>query len=133
MPGPAALIALAARLGIPKGAKIIAEKGFKYLQKLVTKAEKQIAKQRKTSGKKFIGKKSKSRKEVEATQRKKPKIDAGLSIRQKMAKDLDLPANYGQRDIRKALERKDLPEELKRKYQGRGDVPRKEEWKKILK
>ena len=56
MPGPAALIALAARLGIPKGAKIIAEKGFKYLQKLVTKAEKQITKQKETKGKGFRGK-----------------------------------------------------------------------------
>ena len=80
MPGPAALIALAARLGIPKGAKIIAEKGFKYLQRLVTKAEKQVTKQQKTSGKKFTGEGSK-RKQEKATQRKKPKVDSGLSIK----------------------------------------------------
>ena len=78
--GPAALIALAARLGIPKGAKIIAEKGFKYLQKLVTKAEKQVTKQQKTSGKKFTGEGPK-RKQKTATQRKKPKVDSGLSIK----------------------------------------------------
>ena len=80
MPGPAALIALAARLGIPKGAKIIAEKGFKYLQRLVTKAEKQVTKQQKTSGKKFTGEGPK-RKQESATQRKKPKVDSGLSIK----------------------------------------------------
>ena len=80
--GPAALIALAARLGIPKGAKIIAEKGFKYLQRLVTKAEKQVTKQQKTSGKKFTGEGSK-RKQKTATQRKKPKVDSGLSIKKK--------------------------------------------------
>ena len=80
MPGPAALIALAARLGIPKGAKIIAEKGFKYLQRLVTKAEKQVTKQQKTSGKKFTGEGSK-RKQKTATQRKKPKVDSGLEIK----------------------------------------------------
>ena len=78
--GPAALIALAARLGIPKGAKIIAEKGFKYLQRLVTKAEKQVTKQQKTSGKKFTGEGSK-RKQKTATQRKKPKVDSGLEIK----------------------------------------------------
>ena len=80
MPGPAALIALAARLGIPKGAKIISEKGFKYLQRLVTKAEKQVTKQQKTAGKKFTGEGSK-RKQESATQRKKPKVDADLSIK----------------------------------------------------
>ena len=78
--GPAALIALAARLGIPKGAKIIAEKGFKYLQRLVTKAEKQVTKQQKTSGKKFTGEGPK-RKQKTATQRKKPKVDSGLEIK----------------------------------------------------
>ena len=78
--GSVALIALAARLGIPKGAKIIAEKGFKYLQRLVTKAEKQVTKQQKTSGKKFTGEGSK-RKQKTATQRKKPKVDSGLSIK----------------------------------------------------
>jgi hypothetical protein len=77
--GPAALIALAARLGIPKGAKIIAEKGFKYLQRLVTKTEKQVTKQQKTSGKKFTGEGPK-RKQESATQRKK-NIPSGLSIK----------------------------------------------------
>ena len=80
MPGPAALIALAARLGIPKAAKLVAEKGFKYLQRLVTKAEKQVTKQQKTSGKKFTGEGSK-RKQKTATQRKKPKVDSGLEIK----------------------------------------------------
>ena len=77
--GPAALIALAARLGIPKGAKIIAEKGFKYLQKLVTKTQKQVTKQQKTAGKKFTGEGS-QRTQKTATQRKKLKTDAGLTI-----------------------------------------------------
>ena len=80
MPGPVALIALAARLGIPKAAKLVAEKGFKYLQRLVTKAEKQVTKQQKTSGKKFTGEGSK-RKQKTATQRKKPKVDSGLEIK----------------------------------------------------
>ena len=69
MPGPAALIALAARLGIPKGAKIIAEKGFKYLQKLVTKAEKQITKQQKTAGKGHKGKGSERKYPQQITKR----------------------------------------------------------------
>ena len=88
--GPAALIALATRLGIAKGAKIFAEKGFGYLQKLVTKAEKQVTKQQKTSGKKFTGEGPK-RKQKTATQRKKPKVDSGLSIEEskKLKKVLD--------------------------------------------
>jgi len=77
--GSVALIALASRLGIAKGAKIIAEKGFKYLQKLVTKAEKQVTKQQQTAGKKFTGEGSK-RKQKTATQRKK-NIPSGLSIK----------------------------------------------------
>ena len=77
--GPAALIALAARLGIPKGAKIIAEKGFKYFQRLVTKAEKQVTKQQKTSGKGFTGYGSK-RQKGGVTKRKK-NIPSGLSIK----------------------------------------------------
>ena len=39
--GPAALIALAARLGIPQAAKKLAEKGFKAFQRYVAKIEKQ--------------------------------------------------------------------------------------------
>ena len=58
---------------------IIAEKGFKYLQRLVTKAEKQVTKQQKTSGKKFTGEGPK-RKQESATQRKK-NIPSGLSIK----------------------------------------------------
>ena len=80
MPGPAALIALAARLGIPKAAELLAKKGFKYVQKLVSKAQQQVTKQQKTSGKKFTGEGSK-RKQEKATQRKKPKVDSGLSIK----------------------------------------------------
>ena len=79
--GSAALIALATRLGIPKGAKILAEKGFGYLQKLVKKAQNQLTKQQKTAGKKFTGEGSK-RKQEKATQRKKPKVDAGLTIKE---------------------------------------------------
>ena len=80
MPGPAALIALAARLGIPKAAELLAKKGFKYVQKLVSKAQQQVTKQQKTSGKKFTGEGSK-RKQEKATQRKKPKVDSGLAIK----------------------------------------------------
>ena len=79
MPGPAALIALAARLGIPKAAELLAKKGFKYVQKLVSKAQQQVTKQQKTSGKKFTGEGSK-RKQEKVTQRKK-NIPSGLSIK----------------------------------------------------
>ena len=77
--GPAALIALAARLGIPKAAELLAKKGFKYVQKLVSKAEKQITKQQKTSGKGFTGYGSK-RQKGGVTKRKK-NIPSGLSIK----------------------------------------------------
>ena len=76
--GPAALIALAARLGIPKGAKIIAEKGFKYLQRLVTKAEKQVTKTKETTEKGYRGKGSK-RQKGNITKRQK-NIPSGVSI-----------------------------------------------------
>ena len=76
--GSVALIALAARLGIPKAAKIIAEKGFKYLQKRVTKAQKQVTKTKGTTEKGYRGKGSKRQKE-KVTQRKK-NIPSGLSI-----------------------------------------------------
>jgi len=78
--GPTALIALAARLGIPKAAQKLAEKGFKAFQRYVAKIEKQKTKQQKTAGKKFTGEGSK-RKQKTATQRKKPKVDSGLSIK----------------------------------------------------
>ena len=116
---PVALFARAAALGIAK--YLVNKWGAKKAAREIAKEEK---KRTIAAGKKFIKGKQKT-----ATQRKKPKVDAGLSIRQQMAKDLDLPANYGQRHIRKALERKDLPEKLKQKYKGRGDVPRKEEFK----
>ena len=79
MPGPAALIALAARLGIPQAAKKLAEKGFKAFQRYVAKIEKQKTQQQKTSGKKFTGEGPK-RKQKTATQRKK-NIPSGLSIK----------------------------------------------------
>ncbi len=78
--GPAALIALAARLGIPKAAKKLAEKGFKAFQRYVAKIEKQKTKQQEATGKKFT-KKGSQRKQETATQRKKPKVDAGLEIK----------------------------------------------------
>ena len=77
--GSVALIALAARLGIPKAAKIIAEKGFKYLQKRVTKAQKQVTKTKGTTEKGYRGQGSKRQKE-KVTQRKK-NIPSGLSIK----------------------------------------------------
>ena len=76
--GSTALIALAARLGIPKGAKIIAEKGYKYLQKLVTKAGKQAGRDLQAAGKGFRGQGSK-RKQKDITKRKN--IPSGLSIK----------------------------------------------------
>ena len=78
MPGPAALIALAARLGIPKAAKLVAEKGVKYLQKRIRQAKKQKTKKKEATGKKFT-KKGSQRKQETATQRKK--VDSGLSIK----------------------------------------------------
>ena len=77
--GPAALIALASRLGIAKGAKIIAEKGFKYLQRQVNRALKQQEKVQKSAGKAFKGK-GPQRKQEKVTQRKKPEVDSDLSI-----------------------------------------------------
>ena len=90
MPGPAALIALAARLGIPKAAKLVAEKGVKYLQKRIRQAKKQKTKKKEATGKKFT-KKGSQRKQETATQRKKPKVDSGLEIKykQKLKKRFD--------------------------------------------
>ena len=98
---PVALFARAAALGIAK--YLVNKWGAKKAMREIAKEEK---KRTIAAGKKFIKGKQKT-----ATQRKKPKVDAGLSIRQQMAKDLD------------------LPEKLKQKYKGRGDVPRKEEFK----
>ena len=78
--GPAALIALAARLGIPKAAQKLAEKGFKAFQRYVAKIEKQKTKKQEATGKKFTGEGPK-RKQKTVTQRKKPKVDSGLSIK----------------------------------------------------
>ena len=78
--GPAALIALAARLGIPQAAKKLAEKGFKVFQRYVAKIEKQKTQQQKTAGEKFTGEGPK-RKQKTVTQRKKPKVDSGLEIK----------------------------------------------------
>ena len=88
--GPTALIALAARLGIPKAAQKLAEKGFKAFQRYVAKIEKQKTKQQQTAGKKFTGEGSK-RKQEKVTQRKKPKVDSGLEIKykQKLKKRFD--------------------------------------------
>ena len=88
MPGPAALIALAARLGIPKAAKLVAEKGVKFLQKRIRQAQKQKTKKQEATGKKFT-KKGSQRKQETATQRKKPKVDSGLSIKKNPRKQRD--------------------------------------------
>ena len=95
MPGPAALIALAARLGIPKAASYT----YKKLKKLVTKAQKKKKTKQTEAEKGYKGKGSK-RKQEKVTQRKKPKVDSGLSIEEskKLKKVLD----------RKEKERRDL-------------------------
>ena len=80
MPGPAALIALAARLGIPKAAKLVAEKGVKYLQKLVAKVKKHESIIGPTvalgAGGTLKYMKSKKKKD-------KPKVDSDLAIKKK--------------------------------------------------
>ena len=115
MPGPAALIALAARLGISQATKKLREKGFKYLRKLVTKAEKQIAKQQKTAGKKFTGEGPK-RKQEPATQRKKP------ITKEKPAKGTrkNRPKTYPPRTLKKLNEVTNITERRKiiEKYPG---------------
>ena len=73
--GPAALIALAARLGIPKAAKYT----YKQLQKLVTKAQKNKKTKQTEAEKGYRGKRSK-RQKGKVTQRKK-NISSGLSIK----------------------------------------------------
>ncbi len=74
MPGPAALIALAARLGIPKAASLT----YKQLQKLITNTLKKETKKKKVSGKGFRGQGLK-RKQKDITKRKN--IPSGLSIK----------------------------------------------------
>jgi len=78
--GSAALIALAARLGIVEGAKIITKKGFKFLQRKVNKALKSKTKQQESAERAYKGK-SPKRKQEQVKQRKKSKVDSGLSIK----------------------------------------------------
>jgi len=78
MPGPAALIALAARLGIKKAATYT----YKQLQKHIAKAQKKKNIKQTEAEKGYKGKGSK-RKQEKVTQRKKPKVDSGLSIKKK--------------------------------------------------
>ena len=75
MPLPAALLAQAARLGIPKAATYT----YKQLQKLITNTLKKETKKKKVSGKGFRGQGSK-RKQKDITKRKK-NIPSGLSIK----------------------------------------------------
>ena len=76
MPGP--LIALATGLGIRNAAKYT----YKQLKKLVTKAQKMKTTKQTEAEKGYKGKGSK-RTEQKVTQRKKPKVDADLSIKKK--------------------------------------------------
>ena len=103
MPGPAALIALAARLGIPKAAKLVAEKGVKFLQKRIRQAQKQKTKKKEATGKKFT-KKGSQRKQETATQRKKPKVDADLSIFKPSKKSFKQKLEETDRFIKEARE-----------------------------
>ena len=84
MPGP--LIALATGLGIRNAAKYT----YKQLQKLITKAQKKKKTKQTEAEKGYKGKGSK-RKQEKVTQRKKPKVDSGLSIEEskKLKKVLD--------------------------------------------
>ena len=103
MPGPAALIALAARLGIPKAAKLVAEKGVKFLQKRIRQAQKQKTKKQEATGKKFT-KKGSQRKQEKVTQRKKPKVDADLSIFKPSKKSFKQKLEETDRFIKEARE-----------------------------
>ena len=76
MPGPAALIALAARLGIPKAAKLVAEKGFKYLQKRIAKAQKKKTTKQTEAEKGYRGQGSK--RQQEKVNKRKAKIRSTL-------------------------------------------------------
>jgi|TARA_R100001530_G_C4174274_1_gene117535 hypothetical protein len=86
MPIPVALLAAAAKLGIRHVPKMLKEKGMekgaKYLRKLIRKTEKQKTKQQETAEKRFTGQGAK-RKQKKVIQRKKPKVDSGLSIKEK--------------------------------------------------
>ena len=78
------LAVVAARLGIRLATYMIRnqfKKGAaKKLRKVVTKKQAEIAKKKTTSEKGYRGQGSK-RKEEKVTQRKKPKVDSGLSIK----------------------------------------------------
>ena len=81
MPGPAALLAQAARLGIPKAATYT----YKQLQKLIAKAQKKKKTKETKAEKGYKGKGSK-RKEQKVTQRKKDeKWNLGVRGRVKLS------------------------------------------------
>ena len=78
MPLPAALLAQAARLGIPKAATYT----YKQLQKHIAKAQKKKNIKQTEAEKGYKGKGSKRQKE-KVRQRKKAKVDSGLSINER--------------------------------------------------
>jgi len=77
---PAPLLALALRLGITKAAQIVKDKGYKFLQRKVNKALKSKTKQQESAERAYKGK-SPKRKQEQVKQRKKSKVDSGLSIK----------------------------------------------------
>ena len=77
---PAPLLALALRLGITKAAQIVKDKGYKFLQRKVNKALKSKTKQQESAERAYKGK-SPKRKQEKVRQRKKSKVDSGLSIK----------------------------------------------------
>tara|TARA_R100000306_G_C4361269_1_gene135377 strand:+ start:1086 stop:1337 length:252 start_codon:yes stop_codon:yes gene_type:complete len=77
---PAPLLALALRLGIKKAAQIVKDKGYKFLQRKVNKALKSKTKQQESAERAYKGK-SPKRKQEQVKQRKKSKVDSGLSIK----------------------------------------------------
>ena len=77
---PASLLALALRLGIKKAAQIVKDKGYKFLQRKVNKALKSQTKQKEAAERAYKGK-SPKRKQEKVRQRKKSKVDSGLSIK----------------------------------------------------
>jgi|13_taG_2_1085334.scaffolds.fasta_scaffold53730_2 hypothetical protein len=80
MPGPAALIALAARLGIPKAASLT----YKQLQKRIAKAQKQKKSKQTESEKGYRGQGSKRQQEkvIQRKKEDKPKVDLGIGSKQ---------------------------------------------------
>ena len=122
MPGP--LIALATRLGIAKAAQIAKDKGYKFLQRKVNKALKLKTKQKESTGKAYKGK-SQKRKQEKVTQRKKPKVDSGLSIKKNPKHgSVKQQENTIRRQRIKAEHQK---KQLKEKYnKGKGLITKKE-------